>query len=304
MIGARTLSQSGRQLFVVDKFRDTSRPLLSILSDPNSIFISGLQKFKRRTLYANIVNDRSAVYYTTGISKTDPFTDLSKVQIHYLDGHGEVIVDANRPVTLIDPLQKKGVSKFAEMMAIIYCWIKRLPFVLALVFFVPLGVIAFLINSAIQTVKSGKRIRLHEKGLAGINVEKYRVPLIVQSINDMREAVEETYESLNSVQEQEYLRSEDDEVEVDSDGEVDKSATEIMTLERQQSTPQQPTLALTSQQFEMIKHLDNVGWRKYPVHICQDRHTHAAIILRYRKKTFQEGKVVLNHWLKDEFLLE
>jgi hypothetical protein len=45
--------------------------LLEILADPESIFIKGLAKFERRTLYTNIVNDRSAVYYTTGISKTD-----------------------------------------------------------------------------------------------------------------------------------------------------------------------------------------------------------------------------------------
>jgi Putative serine esterase (DUF676) len=44
---------------------------LEVLADPESIFIKGLAQFERRTLYANIVNDRSAVYYTTGISKTD-----------------------------------------------------------------------------------------------------------------------------------------------------------------------------------------------------------------------------------------
>jgi hypothetical protein len=54
-----------------DNFRDTGKPLLEVLADPESIFIKGLVKFERRTLYTNIVNDRSAVYYTTGISKID-----------------------------------------------------------------------------------------------------------------------------------------------------------------------------------------------------------------------------------------
>ena len=70
VLGARTLCKSGRQLFGIDKFRDTGRPILAVLADPNSIFMSGLAKFKRRTLYSNIVNDRSAVYYTTGIAKS------------------------------------------------------------------------------------------------------------------------------------------------------------------------------------------------------------------------------------------
>lgn len=59
--------------------------------------------FERKTLYANVVNDRSAVYYTTGISKTDPFTNLDKVKINYLDGYEEVIIDGEAPVSPIDP---------------------------------------------------------------------------------------------------------------------------------------------------------------------------------------------------------
>jgi putative intracellular protease/amidase len=77
---------SGRQLFGIDQFRDTGKPLLAVLADPNSIFMSGLAKFKRHTLYTNITNDRSALHYTTAISKTDTYTDHSKVNGHYLPG--------------------------------------------------------------------------------------------------------------------------------------------------------------------------------------------------------------------------
>jgi hypothetical protein len=87
----------------VDKFRDTDRPLLEVLGDAESIFIKGLAKFERRTLYANIVNDRSAVYYTTGISKTDPFTNLDKVRINYLKGYEDVILNPEAPVAPLDP---------------------------------------------------------------------------------------------------------------------------------------------------------------------------------------------------------
>ena len=54
VFGARTLSASGRQLFTIDRFRETGRPLLEVLADTSSIFIKGLAKFERRTLYASV----------------------------------------------------------------------------------------------------------------------------------------------------------------------------------------------------------------------------------------------------------
>src|SRR6202043_2243333 len=97
VLGARTLSMSGRQLFLIDNFRETGRPLLAILADQNSKFIKGLMLFKRRTLYANIINDRTAVYYTTAISKHDPFVDMTKVKLNYLEGYGDIILDPKDP---------------------------------------------------------------------------------------------------------------------------------------------------------------------------------------------------------------
>jgi hypothetical protein len=65
-----------------------------------------------------------------------------------------------------------------------------------------------------------------------------------------------------------------------------------------------PILALTPYQFRMIKTLDTVGWRKYPVHIHKGRHSHAAIITRNDKPALDEGKNhVLRHWLNEEFLI-
>lgn len=53
----------------------------------------------------------------------------------------------------------------------------------------------------------------------------------------------------------------------------------------------------------MVQALDNVGWRKYPVYIHKVRHSHAAIIVRIDKPSFDEGRVVLRHWLDEEFIL-
>ncbi|GAB1314017.1 Serine esterase-domain-containing protein [Madurella fahalii] len=305
VLGARTLGMSGRQLFGIDKFRDTGKPLLAVLADPNSIFMSGLAKFKRRTLYTNIINDRSAVYYTTAIAKADPYTDMSKVKVRYLPGWDDVILDPEDPVSPAPPSEREPPTGSLEQ------WARRIPFILAITVFLPIGVVAFLVNSAIQTVRSSRRVRRHERGLAGINVQGYRVNLWIKEI---REAVEDAYENLNSSQKQAYLNVSDDDDGDDENGRSgggqagdehgDASGREILALERKQSRgAAQPTLALAPYQFAAIRALDRLGWRKYPVWIHKHRHSHAAIIVRKDKPEFDEGRVVLRHWVTTEFLI-
>ncbi|KAI0164264.1 DUF676-domain-containing protein [Hypoxylon sp. FL1284] len=294
ILGARTLSMSGRQLFTVDNHRDTGRPLLAVLADPESIFIKGLRRFKRRTLYANVVNDRSAVYYTTYITKTDPYVDQSRVKANYLKGYEEVVLDPLNPVSPVSP--KSRNMNLADFTTSSVGYLRSAPWMLALVIFIPVGIVAFLLNSVVQTFRSSRRIRLHESGLAGIKVENYRLPIWIK---DIRGTVEDVYENLNTWQGESYLRASDDERD---DGELSNADTKIIALERKKSHPQYPTLALAPSQFTMIDGLDSVGWRKYPVWIHKNRHTHAAIVVRSEKETFSEGLVVFRHWLDEEFL--
>ncbi|KAI1462531.1 DUF676-domain-containing protein [Annulohypoxylon moriforme] len=294
VLGARTLSMSGRQLFTIDDYRDTGRPLLAVLADPESIFISGLKRFKRRTLYANVVNDRSAVYYTTGIAKTDPYMDTSRIKANYLKEYEDIILDPLNPVS---PLVSKGGKGIAGFTAGSMGFLRNTPLVLALVIFIPIGVTAFLLNSVVQTFRSSRRIQLHESGLTDIPVENYRSPIWIK---DIRGTVEDVYENLNSLQGESYLHASDDEAD---DGNLNKADAEILALERRKSHPQFPTLALTPSQFTMIDELDKVGFRKYPVWIHKVRHSHAAIIVRSDTPRFSEGLVVLQHWTKEEFLI-
>lgn len=295
ILGARTLSMSGRQLFIIDKFRDTGRPLLAVLADPKSIFMSGLRKFKRHSLYTNIVNDRSAVYYTTGIQKTDPYRDIDNLKIDFLEGFEDVILDPANPFQtrrkVPDPATLSSVTKSSIK------WVKRIPFMLSLAIFVPIGVVAFLLNSVIQTVRSSSRIKLHEKGEAGVKVDEYRVPLLIKEI---REEVEHVFETLNSLQNQEYLVAGSDD---DDDAAMEVEQRTRMKRERRMSMPTQPTLALAPCQFEMIDSLDSLGWRKYPVWIHKVSHSHAAIIVRMDRERFSEGHVVLKHFVDKEFLM-
>lgn len=307
VLGARTLSQSGRQLFTIDNFRNTGKPLLEILADPNSIFIKGLARFKRRALYTNIVNDRSAVYYTTGISKTDPYVNLKKVRLNYLDGYQDVLLDPEHPYEKLDsgPVPERQVTAGPPAPAV-------------LIFFslLPVVVSVFLCNSFFQTIRSSQRIRLHEKGLAGIRPETYRVPLLIQ---EMREAVEDAYENLNSSQANEYLSEGSDEDGIEEQGVISQDSGSPSTKEpasavltRTKSAVSEkgteagsggfPTLALAPYQFRMIDALDSVGWLKFPVHIHKVGHSHAAIIVRVEKESFSEGREVFRHWLDEVFI--
>lgn len=307
VLGARTLSMSGRQLFMIDSFRDTGRPLLSVLADSDSIFVRALRQFKHRSLYANVVNDRTVTYYTAGISQTDPFEQPDAVKVNYIKGYENVIVDGDNPVSAKEPEALPAFHK--RLTTGTRTAFQRAPIIAFFLVFIPIGSTLFIINSLIQSLRSRQRIRLHEEGKAGIDVGGYRIPVM---INSARKEVEDIFEEMNNAQQQEYLEAGSEELAsptqpssplffrrmssakhtetVDSDAESINDDKAVLKLDF-------PTLALTQHQFKMIENLDNVGFKKYPVFIHKHRHSHAAIIRRMDKEGFEEGRVVVKHWL-------
>lgn len=304
VLGARTISTSGRQLFSIDIFRDTNRPLLLVLADPQSIFMQALARFKHRVLYANIVNDRSAPYYTTFITKVDPYVDHSAIDIHYMKGYHPNIIDTVDPVSkkLPDP-SRSLLSRVASSSQNV---LTTVPYVAALVVFIPIGTVLFLANAGVQSIRSQKRIKLHESGRAGIGLGNYRIPLIMENA---RSAVEDTFGSMTGTRNQQYLPAgveQDGGPSHGSEDEKNGSPAETLPKRRRRSSAQQPTfptLNLSTEQFEMIENLNEAGWKKYAVHIHNVRHSHAAIIVRSTplRSKFEEGKRIVGHWIEEEF---
>jgi len=307
VLGARSLSTSGRQLFTIDNFRDTGRPLLSVLADPDSIFIHALARFQNRILYTNIVNDRSAVYYTTGISRTDPFANLDRLKLNYVPGYEPVILDPDSPCEVIQ--QQTLPTVYQRVTGGGRSVLRRTPLFLALAVIIPIATVAFLINSGIQTFRSRRRIQLHETDKEG-GFGVYRIPYLVQ---DMRAGLEDAFENVNFSQGQEYLPEGSEELaeNIPSSALKDPSAELLLSeksdepsLRKGSVTARPPdfaTLALTTAQFAMIKALDDVGFRKYPVYIHKSSHSHAAMIVRTARAAFDEGKIVVKHWLEHGF---
>ncbi len=292
--GSRTLSTSGRQLFTIDMFRDTKRPILAILAEPSSIFIQALSRFKNRVLYANIINDRSAPYHTTSISGIDPYTELENLNLNYLHGYAPNILDPSNPFSSKEPAKPRPLyNRWAKNSQAI---INGVPYAAALSFFIPVGIVIWLVNSGIQSVRSAQRIRLHESGKAGIVLGGYRIPLMIQ---DASSAVEGAIESMNSGGPQEHLAK-----DTNISEKLDPDSTTVITAQSFSNythKSQFPQLALTDDQFAMIANLNKVGFRKYLVHIHKVRHSHAAIIARSKSDGYVEGRVVVGHWLEKEF---
>lgn len=307
-LGARTLSASGRQLFMIDKFRDTGRPLIGVLADPDSIFMHGLALFENRCLYVNIVNDRTVAYYTAGIESRDPYAiGLDKLKLNYIKGYEKVMLDPDVPYELIQ--EQQTLTPYQYLSQTGHTWLRNSPFVIGLSILLPIAVVVFLINSGIQTIRSHRRIMMHEQDVAPRIARSFRASWLVQ---DMRAGIENVFEATNAAQRPDYLPEDEeslDESEPQSPGLSQVSAPEKRELLRRRSstatagTSAFPRLALTREQFDAVKALDAVGIRKYPVHIHQSNHSHAAIIVRSPRKAFDDGKIVVKHWLEQAFLL-
>ena len=284
-IGGRALSVSGQQMFLIDNFRKTGRPLLAVMADSSSIFIRGLNTFKSKSLYANIINDRSVPFYTAYITSTDPFADLNAIDIRYVPGYDNVILDE----ALATP-KSTALTLYESMAANGQAMMNRAPFLLTITALMPIAASVFLVNSAIQTYQSAQRVKLHEEGKAGIDIGSYRLPFMTGTIQENTDAA---IEGMNLAQQEEYLS---EPVKSKLVHEDDGLAYSNEDDDHVANDGSYRTLALTKDQFQMIESLDKVGFHKYGVHIHNATHTHAAIILRVPRDTFKEGRMVSKHW--------
>jgi len=296
-LGAKTLSTSGQQLFLVDDFRKSGRHLLSIMADPSSIFMKGLGLFKNKWLYANTMNDRSVPYYTAMFSRVDEYSHLDKIEVNYLKDQpqpGEVILDPDHPVTPRKSLYDE-MTAYQRLSTVPRRAASVLPYYIIIFTLFPLAFPVFMANAGYQTYKSAQRVRDHESGKA-FKLDRYRVKLLeeAQAVQDR------VYGRLADSQREEYLPSPPPEGETlpeHKEGEELQGA-ELSRRESRREKSHFKILALKEQQFDMIANLDELGFTKYPVHIHKVQHTHAAVVVRTQKESFNEGKVVVKHWVE------
>ena len=293
-MGSRTLSTSGQQMFMIDSFRDSGRSLLAVLADQKSIFLKGLKLFKNKSLYANTINDRSVPYFTAGLSRTDPFVDLEKIDLNYLPGQDDpVLLDPSHPVS---PKRSRALelSYYDRLSLLSQSARTTLPFYAVMLLVIPIGIPTFLVNSVYQTYKSTQRVKLHEAGQAGISLGRYRIPFLEEA----QAAQDRAFERLTDEGDKDFLPTPPPEPQTPATSSTESLGDEEK-LARKQSRKEDsefPILALSEEQFEIINNLNSVGFTKFAAHIKRHRHTHAAIVVRMKKPGFEEGEVVVKHW--------
>jgi len=243
----------------------------------------------------------SAVYYTTCITDVDPFVNLDRINIEYLEGYGNVILDPGKPVGAVS-LEERN-SFFKRLLRGSLTTARGLPRLLAQISYSPIDIVIVIIKSFVHSVASNRRIRRHERDLAS----NYRVPLLITGIQEViAETTEDVYLNLNSRETLESLALAISEPipEAPSSYTIkQQNPSQLSDQSSNDTKPSFPKLTLSESQFKMIQTLDSLGWRRYPVHIHQATHSHAAIIVRVEKKSFDEGRVVLRHWVDKEFIL-
>jgi hypothetical protein len=297
-LGAKTISTTGAQMFLADNFRDTGKPLLSVLAEAHSIFIKGLRMFKNKSVYANTLNDRSVPYFTSCISRVDQFVDLDVIDVNYLPGQDpdkQVILDPSNPVSLRQsPEETRSlIERYTYMKQ---STINSIPFYAALTVLLPIGATFFLANAGVQTYRSAQRVRQHEEGNSGFSIDRYRMPLLENA-----QAVQDRITKTLNDQGEQYLPTPPPEPASESASSAASTAplSEEKQLAREETAKEPsdfPVLALTPEQFAMIDNLNDVGLTKYRAHIQNVRHTHAAIVVRSNRESFWEGKLVVSHW--------
>jgi hypothetical protein len=290
---AHTLGSTGLQFFTKDSFRQTQRPILAVLADENSIFVKGLRQFKHRSLYGNIVND-SISWFTAGISAIDPFLELDLVKLNYVEGYEGVIVDIDDPIA-----ERYPDSGFQT-------WRSISPYLQGLVLIIlsPIVVLASLVLGSLaffENWRSNRRVRLQD-GLAWQEpLSSYRIPLI--SPSDQLTTAQHRLSAGTQPQEEPQIDGDETVSSTSADGSMLPLMPPLFTPKPKPSNSSFPTLPLTAYQFEMIRVLDDVGFKKYPVHISKTSNAHEAIVVRRQWSSFDDGREAVKHFVQKSFVV-
>ncbi|WWC87476.1 uncharacterized protein L201_002365 [Kwoniella dendrophila CBS 6074] len=100
-VGRQLFSRSGRQLYCLDKEPEWGgRGLLEVMADPNDVFIQALKLFPKVMIVANGCQDNTVPYPTAAITTSDPFLDLSTIEVETDEDH---IIKSYRKIEQPDP---------------------------------------------------------------------------------------------------------------------------------------------------------------------------------------------------------
>ncbi|KAI9440711.1 DUF676-domain-containing protein [Lactarius indigo] len=89
----RFFSRTGQQFYAVDRWSNTGKSLLEIMTDPAHVFYQGLRLFPHIRIYANAINDATVPYLTAYVDLEDPFINhtTDNLAVEYDDKYFPII---------------------------------------------------------------------------------------------------------------------------------------------------------------------------------------------------------------------
>lgn len=279
-VAPHLLAHSGSHLFLRDS--EHHSPLLVWMATPRSVFFKALALFQHRTLYSNVINDKRTCWFTSAIEASDPYQlmlnqDPYAYELEFVDGYAPVVVDVSVP-----PVFAERDEIFAQRLSVNnFVWRKFnwLKVVGNIVLWTPVWAVSFICLSIVQRIRLNRRVNLFFK----------------ESSNNLIHLYEQIKPSEANVPHRSICKEIDISAHDGADTVVELLYGAINS-ERYHATPQ---LALDPKQVFIVKQLNTISWTKYPVMIRNTTATHAAAIVRHDDPSFEEGKVVVDHFIKE-----
>ncbi|KAF9365995.1 hypothetical protein BGX34_007046 [Mortierella sp. NVP85] len=322
---ARMLSRTGEQLQLVDNYIG-GKPILLVMSEPSSVFIRALTRFKRRSVYCNIRNDRSVPFWTASFSDADPFKDLNSMEIQYNSGYSSLI-ESFEQQDLDDVSRRKRereeALKSASLKVRIAHRLKAIPwkkyaiFGLFGPFLLPIWLVVVSSTISVQGLNSRRRIR----PIIRFNEELQRmrdetVIMRISTIADHSETSATRQEGQPEEDEDQPRDRHYEDPTIQSIVHVHSVPQDTPTESSVTLTPPEPStspikgtkpaslsyphlktirqLSLLPVQIEMSKNLNQLKWRKNIIHI-EALNAHASIVVRESRFSHHGGVAAVQH---------
>lgn len=286
------LADTGSQFFLRDKVGEFGKPLLVWMADPRSKFYKALAKFKYKSLYANVVNDKRCSWYTASISPDDKVNSLynkrpENINCKYIKGYQPNVIDVTKPFYYekVDNLRESSNHRFKWFWKTLN-WIKLIG---TITVYSPI----FIITSIVQRIYNRKRVS----------------EFFQNESNDLLHMYEHEHEvggEEEEQQQQQYHSSVFADISNKVDDEQETLVEDIYDAMNWKASHSStfPPIRLDHNQSYIVEKLNTIGWKKYPIIIRHTKGTHGAAIIKHYDPNFDEGEVIVRHFVKEVFKLD
>ncbi|WVN89199.1 uncharacterized protein L203_104416 [Cryptococcus depauperatus CBS 7841] len=263
-LGARIMSRSGEQLYVVDMYSpEDPRPLLEIMADPRSVFFQGLEKFERLSIFASAVNDDSVPYPSAAIETLDHFAQWERQGISVDTDSAGIIKSWSKDGTEVKYVERSWSDRFGTLPPVLRY---RFPFNYLILFLfpvmLPLIIILILARQSLDSSRSKRRLQ---------QLAKTSNPAEYQPTSASGLSIQKLREIIRHI-----------ERELESDLIQNAEGPSFETI-KTKVTPQEVTIKvqLKDSQLRMAYWLNTLPLRKYLSWWPEVANAHATAIVRY-----------------------